>query len=144
MKDSATIYLLMFSVVSDSCLSCAGKALPRSAEEQVTVEYNLPEEDNCVPPTNCAAWVDCQNTCEQIYWDDIESNDVVRDDLDIEGFRELCVEYCDRQYIQQETMTTLENSCNSEACEACGCSQCTCSICDVHSEHISSDPRYID
>ena len=134
MKDSAVISLLMFSVVSDSCLSCAGRALPRSQEEQVNIEYST-TEDECNLPTNCAAWVDCQLTCEQIYWDDVESNDSLSDEAGIDDFRELCVQYCDRQYVTDETEQTSVNSCSQESCSACGClDDCTCAICDVHSE----------
>jgi len=75
MKDTATIGLLMFSVVSDSCLSCAGKVLPTSEEERFLSSAFI--EDSCEPPTNCSVWLDCQMTCDQIFWEDIESTEEI-------------------------------------------------------------------
>lgn len=144
MKDSVVISLLMFGVISDSCLSCVGKTLPQSQEEQVFIEYST-SEDDCNPPTNCAAWVDCQLTCEQIYWEDVESNEFVFDEAGIDEFRELCVQYCDRQYVADETEQTFESSCLQESCSACGClGDCTCAVCDVHSKIQQPTQSYAD
>lgn len=129
MKDSAVISLLMFSVVSDSCLSCLGKALPRSKEEQIFIESSNFEE-NCNPPTNCAAWVDCLVTCEQIYWEDIESNEFISDDTNLDEFRERCIQYCDLHYLEQEEQEL--NACTTNQCD-CNCEiECSCYSCDEH------------
>jgi len=119
MKDTATIGLLMFSVVSDSCLSCAGKVLPTSEEERYLSYDTLKLE--CDPPSNCAVWLDCQQECDQIFWEDIESNEEISDLADVDAFRELCVQYCDTQYI-------LATERSNET--TCGCGiECSCDVC---------------
>jgi hypothetical protein len=129
MKDTATIGLLMFSVVSDSCLSCAGKVLPVSEEERF-LSYAVVSEDSCEPPTNCSVWLDCQLTCEQIFWEDVESNEEISDLAGVDQFRELCVQYCDTQYV----LATEDHSNHSCSCgEECSCQECT-SSCTIEDE----------
>ena len=122
MKDTATIGLLMFSVVSDSCLSCAGKVLPTSEEERFLSSAFI--EDSCEPPTNCSVWLDCQMTCDQIFWEDIESTEEISDLAGADQFRELCVQYCDTQYV---LASEVQNNHSCSRGEECTCQECTSS-----------------
>lgn len=127
MKDTTVIGLLMFSVISDSCLSCTAAAMPPSDEESFLV-YSTPEVD-CEPPTNCAAWVDCQQNCEQIFWDDIESNDELSDLAGVDQFREMCVQYCDTQYILATEQVSIDSCGCGEECHRGDCStSCTVEV----------------
>ena len=128
MKDTATIGLLMFSVVSDSCLSCAFRALPTSEEERF-LSYDVVEVE-CAPPSNCAVWLDCQQSCEQFFWEDIETNEELSDLAGLEEFREMCVRYCDNQYmLVTEEVVGYSCECGIE----CSCDSCS-SSCTIEDE----------
>lgn len=101
-----------FSLFFVSCLlidSCLSFKPAIAGEGIITYSY---EELDCRPPTVCAAWVDCTQTCETLTWEDIETNSIITDEFTSDDLRESCLFVCDDQYLLEDV-----NECHCEYCD---------------------------
>lgn len=91
----------------DSCFSFN----PAIAGEEIS-NYSYDEID-CQPPTMCAAWLDCSQSCEIPTWEDIESSVTIFDEFTVDDVRESCLFVCDDQYLREDVNECHCKNCNS-------------------------------
>jgi len=82
-------FFLAVCLLVDSCVSF----------NSAKADEGLSHTADCSPPTMCAAWVDCVEFCEDLDWEDVESNIHLSNEATYDDLRESCLFVCDEDYI---------------------------------------------